>query len=233
MDGARRGRDVIEPGYHAERADHPALGLPIASHGRAVGPRHIRSELEQWCDHEVALGHARVGDHEIGRRPLLVSEEQDVQVDDARSVHRSRNAAHHLLDIFERAEKTVRGDAGRDPRDRVRETRLIGLTPRLGLDHVRDREHVGVLESADRPKRVPEVGHPIAEVAAEPDEGVHRMLLERCGTVMASFAPLPTDTGIVPAVTPHHAASEGRGRYRSRRPIASATVSACAVSATS
>src|ERR1700694_5087796 len=98
-------------------------------------PGRANSELAERPLHEPALTDARMRDHQVPLTDPLVTKQQDVDVDDARSPAAGGQATSLLLDCFGCLEQLTRCGGPFHLDHLVQESRLVGDTPRPRLDH--------------------------------------------------------------------------------------------------
>ena len=111
---------------------------------RSLGLRgENNAEFSQRRAHEVALADSRVRDDEISIFNAFITEQQDVHVDDAWTPASRRFASALVLHFFGCGEKLTRGALPLHLDDLVQETRLVGHTPRRGLNNAALTQYAG------------------------------------------------------------------------------------------
>ncbi len=85
----------------------------------------------------------------LGRIPLLIAEEQDVQVDRSGTVGHVARSSHAVLDLGQGGHELIGPKRGRHERDRVRVRLLAPVAPGLALVGTRDLHNVGPVYLGD------------------------------------------------------------------------------------
>ena len=83
------------------------------------------------------------------------------------------HAAEPLLDELQVPQQLARGELGVDLRDRVQEVGLVDLAHRLGVVERRGPHQRGRGQAREIVEREPDHRLALAEVGAQPDEGLH------------------------------------------------------------
>src|SRR5205807_9953971 len=91
-------------------------------------------QLGERLEHKTPRCDARVRDHEARLTDALVAEQEDVDVDDARTPTMRGPAAALALHLFGRAQQPARRPWPLGFDHLVLEPRLVCVAPRLGLD---------------------------------------------------------------------------------------------------
>src|SRR5580765_3892824 len=89
--------------------------------------RQLWRDLQQRLQHEGALAHAGMGNHEVARGTFLLSVEQQIEIEGARRVGDAPHAPMAVLERLQLREKLFGGKAGFKRRNGVDEIGLIGI----------------------------------------------------------------------------------------------------------
>ena len=89
-------------------------------------------DLDQWCQHEGAFVHARVGQGQAGLTDDGGAVQQQVKVQCARGIGETAFAAEALLQGEERIEEGLRGKGAVERGHGVDEIGLVGMADRGG-----------------------------------------------------------------------------------------------------
>ena len=122
-------------------------------------------DFGEGSEHEIALQHTGVRNLQVGSLDGLVGVEQDVQVDEARTLGKGFLAAHGRFDAPKRGEKFGGRKMGLGEKDGVEEPGLVEIIDRFGFVDAGNREHLdrSVLQVASR---FPQILCAVANVGA-------------------------------------------------------------------
>jgi len=130
-----------------------------------------RGDLEERLEDEPSLVQPRVRDHEPRLFTLLVAEEEDVDVDQPRSVPSRAHSTHRALDVEARAQELLRQKLRPPGHDGVQVPALRHPTHGLGLPGGAPRIRPEP-SAPELPHRLLKRSVPIAEVRAQAEEDI-------------------------------------------------------------
>src|SRR5258706_6986778 len=96
-------------------------------------PARLNAELSQRLEHKRPLGDARMRDDQVAQIDALVVEQEDVDVDDARTPAARPLATSLALRLLGRAQQLARRPRPFALHDLVEKPRLVADAPRLGF----------------------------------------------------------------------------------------------------
>lgn len=134
------------------------------------GMKQVRRDGSERFQDESAIEHTGVGDGEVWLLKDGVAEQQDVEIDGARSVADGSDAAEGTFDIEQDREQGTGVERGVDGDDLVQERRLVEVADRGGFVH-RGLLHdfqTSALQGCDCS---PESGLAVADVGPEAEVG--------------------------------------------------------------
>jgi hypothetical protein len=127
--------------------------------------KHVRSDLGKGFEHEAPLVHGGMRDCEAGIVDDQVAEQQNVEIDDARTLLLSSLAAQLLLDFENAGEQLLRRLLGIQSNRTIQEPGLRGKFHRFGFVARRDRDDLA--ESPQAIDRRAQITRAITDIGAE------------------------------------------------------------------
>jgi len=122
----------------------------------------LRGQLRERDQDEGALVQARVRQGQFGGFEGHVVDQQQIEIERARSVGKRARAAQVVLDAKQRAEEVTRSQRGLQSDDRIEEARLLQVSDRFRL--VETRDSGDSTQRLEPLHRLPQRRHPITEV---------------------------------------------------------------------
>ena len=153
----------------ASRRTAEASGQSREQLARALAEHRVHElgpDLDQRLEHEAPLGEPRVRQHRVGRAASRLAEEEDVDVDRARTVRLAAHAPELVLDRETRLKQRLGGERGLAVGDRVHEPALGRTADGLGQVE-RARKHPAIAQHLEPRERALDRGFAVAEVRAE------------------------------------------------------------------
>ena len=172
----KRPRDIDSPLVHDRsfRSDARRIGDPV--HARPPVRRlldELGRDVVQWCEDEPALPHPRVRHLEVGIGDDGVADEEDVDIESARSPPLHADALRRVLEPMREREELVRRERGLERDDGVEKPALLRTSDGIGLVDGGDRDHGHVVDGRERVDGVLQMLGAFTQVRSEREVRAH------------------------------------------------------------